>query len=63
MVKAVAPIDMLRKCRARFVDIRDWEHSDEKRATTITDREFAAARRREAEKYISAIDATLRDWA
>lgn len=62
-VKAVAPIDMLRKCRARFTNIRDWEHSAELRASNIGDREGHAARRREAEKYVSEIDATLRDWA
>jgi hypothetical protein len=63
MPKSRAPIPMLERCRARFLAIRDWEHSVEKQAPTITVQEFAAARRREAEKYVAEIDATLRDWA
>lgn len=62
-MKGNPPIEMLKACRRRFIDIRDWETS---MGTKLEDKaaKYGANRRaQEAQKYIDRIDDTLRDWA
>lgn len=62
MGKAVAPIDMLRKCRAHFVEEAEKFETAARAAGTVWEanvaKEFGTVHRR----FISDIDATLRDW-
>jgi len=63
MPKATAPIDMLRKCRAEFAKQAENFETAKRAAGTVWERnaadEFGATTRR----FVSDIDATLRDWA
>lgn len=62
MPSSAGPIEMLRKCRAHFVERRSDEHLAALAAKTVAERDSAVDRRGKAEKFISSIDATLRDW-
>ena len=63
MPKARAPIDMLRLCRAEFASQAEKFETSARQAGTVWEanvaREFGSVARR----YVSDIDATLRDWA
>lgn len=63
MVKSAAPVDMLRKCRAHFVEEAEKFEAAARAAGTLWEvnvaKEFGAVHRR----FVSDIDATLRDWA
>lgn len=63
MCKAIEPIDMLRRCRAHFALEAEKSETAARKAGTVWEanaaREFGTVARR----FLSNIDATLRDWA
>lgn len=62
MTKALAPIDMLRRCRGHFSTEAIAYRNTEKIAGSIWEKKTAAEYATTNEKLVSEIDATLRDW-
>jgi hypothetical protein len=63
MVRAAPPIDMLRKCRGHFAKEAEAYRSTERIAGSVWEKKTAAEYAATNEKFVSDIDATLRDWA
>jgi hypothetical protein len=63
MVKAAAPIDLLRQHRALFATMAEEAKEEKAAARNVVLRELADHREKIALKWVSEIDATLRDWA
>lgn len=61
-MKATAPIDMLRQCRAHFATEANVHRRSAGRSKTVMGRAAAITNAELNEKMISHIDATLRDW-
>lgn len=63
MPKARAPLDMLKLCRAHFAEEAEKYEAAVRKAGTVWEanvaREFGGVARR----FVSDIDATMRDWA
>lgn len=62
-VKAVAPIDLLRKYRRVFEKDAAGYRRNEHLALSRFERKRAAAKAHTLETFVREIDATLRDWA
>jgi hypothetical protein len=62
-VKASAPIDMLRRCRGHFAKEAEDFRATERIAGSVFEKRAAVEFASVAEKFVSEIDATLRDWA
>lgn len=63
MSKALAPIDMLRRCRGHFAYEAEAYRKTEKIAGSVWEKKTAAELASTNEEFVSEIDATLRDWA
>lgn len=62
MVKGAAPIDMLRKCREHFSDEASKFEAAALTAGSEWERNVAREFGGTARRFVSEIDATLRDW-
>lgn len=62
MGRVVAPIDMLRKCRGHFSKEAEGYRAAAIKAGTVWERNAAVEFGSTAEKFVSEIDATLRNW-
>jgi hypothetical protein len=63
MAKARAPIDMLRLCRAEFAKQAENFDVAKRKAGTVWEANAAEEFGATAKRFVSDIDATLRDWA
>lgn len=62
MPKAVAPIDLLRKIRGHFAkEVENYEIAKRK-AGSVWEHNVADEFSQTAKRFVSEIDATLRDW-
>jgi len=62
MPRSTSPIDMLHKCRGHFAKEAEHYRDIAKRAPTVEAREIASGIAKKNERFVSQIDATMRDW-
>jgi hypothetical protein len=63
MPKATAPLDLLIKLRGYFAKEAEDFRGTERIAGSVFEKRAAAQFAETAEKFVSDIDATMRDWA
>lgn len=63
MAKSKEPIDLLRECRAHFAKEAENYDIAMRKAGTVWERNVAEEFSRVSKRFVSEIDATLRDWA
>lgn len=63
MPKSQAPVDLLRKCRAHFAKEAENYDIAMRKAGTVWEHNVAKEFGASAKRFVSEIDATLRDWA
>lgn len=63
MPKTPGPVELLRKCRAEFAKQAENFDIAKRKATTVWEANAAEEFGATAKRFVSEIDATLRDWA
>jgi hypothetical protein len=63
MPKTPGPVELLRKLRGHFAKEAENYETAKHKAGTVWERNVAEEFSKTAQRFVSEIDATLRDWA